>query len=183
MYNKYTKLLKASCPRLWKFFKKLRYPTAPIPLSLWSLNFLIQRVFRVNGNVPWMVNFTSRVISPQNIEIGENVWISFAASGGCYIQGINGVSIGDNTIFAPNVCIVSANHNSENLAKHIPGKAVQIGKHCWIGANVVILPGVTLGDHVIVGAGSVVTKDFPDRSVIVGVPAHILHKTDQEIDG
>ena len=121
-----------------------------------------------------MVHFTSQVIVARNIEIGKNVWKSFALSGGCYIQGINGIHIGDDTIFAPHVCMISANHTVDDLARHTIEKPIYIGQRCWLGANVVILPGVTLGDDAVVGAGAVVTKDFPDGVVIAGVPARIL---------
>lgn len=122
-----------------------------------------------------MVHFTSQIIEPKKIKIGTGVAFSFAVSGGCYIQGNNGIYIGEDTIFARNVCIISANHNASDLKSHLPERPIHIGKKCWIGANAVILPGVHLGDQVIVGAGSVVTQDFPDKSVIAGVPARILH--------
>lgn len=118
-----------------------------------------------------MVHFTSRVIG--DISIGRNVWISFAVSGGCYIQGGNGIEIGDDTIFAPGVKIISANHDKNDF-KWIKDNPIKIGKRCWIGANAVILPGVILGNEVIVGAGAIVTKSFPDRSLLAGVPARIV---------
>lgn len=146
--------------------------TVPVPFGLWLLNFLCQRILQVNGEVPWQVDFTSRVTG--RVKIGRNVWKSFALRGGCYIQGGNGVEIDDDTIFAPRVKIISANHDSQNLSRWLPGPPVCIGKRCWIGANAVILPGVELGDDVIVGAGAVVTKSFPSRTVLVGVPARPL---------
>lgn len=160
-------------PWLWplKLFAPL---TEPIQPGLWLINSFCQRVLGVNNEIPWMVHFTSRVGG--NISIGENVWISFALSGGCYIQGINGVEIGDDTIFAPGVQIISANHKVgvRNQWEEVP--PIKIGKKCWIGANAVILPGVTLGDHVVVGAGAVVTSSFPANSKIGGVPAHTISK-------
>lgn len=156
-------------PWLWPF-RILDRITSPIPVGLWLVNFFYQRILGINNNVPWMVNFTSRVVG--DVSIGRNVWISFAVSGGCYIQGINGIEIGDDTIFAPGVKIISANHSKDDLARWDKAPPIRIGKRCWIGANAVILPGVTLGDDCMVGAGSVVNKgSFSNNSVIVGVPA------------
>ena len=145
-----------------------------VPFPKWFVNFLFQRIFRLNSDVPFQVNFTSTIGEAQGIRIGRNVWKSFALSGGCYIQGGNGIDIGDDTIFAPGVKIISANHAPSDLSKWLPGPPVKIGNRCWIGANATILPGVELGDDVIVGAGSVVTKSFPDLSVIGGVPAKLI---------
>lgn len=119
-----------------------------------------------------MVHFTSAVRG--DIQIGKDVWMSFATSGGCYIQGNNGIRIGDDTIFAPGVKIISANHDFDNFNSWSKESPVVIGRHCWIGANAVILPGVVLGDNVVVAAGAVVTKSFPEGSMVAGVPARLL---------
>ena len=89
------------------------------------------------------------------------------------------VFIGDKVMFGPNVTIATANHPID------PGlrtrglqynKDVYIGENTWIGANVVIVPGVRIGNNVVIGAGSVVTKDIPDNVVAVGNPCHILRE-------
>lgn len=152
--------------------KLIHWLTAPLPPGLWLANVFFQRILRINASTPWMVNYTSRVVG--NVSIGNNVWKSFAISGGCYVQGGNGIQIGDDTIFAPNVVIVSANHSMDDITKSESAPPIKIGARCWIGANAVILPSVELGDDVVVGAGSVVTKSFPSRSVIAGVPASLL---------
>jgi len=155
--------------------------TRPVSPGVWAVNFLVQRVLRINGNVPWMVHFTSTVVmpTPSHLVIGERVWVSFAVSGGCYVQAANGIRIGARTIFAPGVKIISANHDPRDHSKWEPGPPIVIGEDCWIGANAVILPGVQLGDRVIVGAGAVVTKSVPSDSVVAGVPARPLRERRQ----
>lgn len=152
-----------------------------IPFSRWFSNFIFQRVFRLNSEVLFQVNFTSTVIVGKGIFVGRNVWKSFALSGGCYIQGGNGIYIGDDTIFAPGVKIISANHNPENGMEWSSSSPIRIGCRCWIGANAVILPGITIGDGVVIGAGAVVTRDVGSYMVVAGVPARAIkeiHRAD-----
>ncbi len=97
---------------------------------------------------------------------------------GCYIQGIGKIIIGDYTQIAPNVGIISANHDPLDNRRHSP-ETVTIGAYCWIGMGAIILPGVVLGDFTIVGANSVVTKCFPTgHCVIAGNPAKIVRDLD-----
>lgn len=147
-----------------------------IRVSTWFVNIIFQRVLRLNGDAPFQVHFTSTVVAPSQIVVGRNVWKSFARSGGCYVQGGNGVHIGDDSLFGPGVKIVSANHSPETSMAWCSAPPVKIGRRCWIGANAVILAGVDLGDDCVVGAGAVVTKSFPAGSVIGGVPARLLSK-------
>lgn len=155
----------------------LEYFLSPALFNLRIINFFFQKIMRINSEVPFMVHFTSRV--SKTIYIGRGVAEYFANSGGCYIQGINKVYIGDYTIFAPGVKIISANHDKKNFENHDKTLGpVIIGKKCWLGANVVILPGVTLGDNVIVAAGAVVTKSFPCDVILGGVPAKIIGKNE-----
>jgi acetyltransferase-like isoleucine patch superfamily enzyme len=166
-------------PWLWpqKIIQKFWKHCAPIQPAIWLANVFFQRGLGINSDIPWQVHFTSTVGG--RIKIGKNVWKSFAVSGGCYIQGGNGIEIGDDTRFAPGVKIISANHSLRNLSQYVASPPVRIGKNCWIAANAVILPGVKLGDNVVVGAGAVVTKSFPDNSVVVGVPARLIKSDDR----
>ena len=95
-------------------------------------------------------------------------------SNNCYIQALQGIQIGSNFLFAPGTTIVSVNHGVNNEYKDVNTKPVVIGNNVWLGANVIILPEVNLGDNVVVGAGSVVTKSFPSNSIIAGNPAKLI---------
>jgi acetyltransferase-like isoleucine patch superfamily enzyme len=169
-------LLKNARFRFWLWPIRLmgKMWKSPVPPGLWLINKFFQSVLDINNDIPWMVHFTSKVAG--DISIGENVWISFAISGGCYIAGGNGIIIGDNTIFAPGVKIISANHDPVDFSKWKKEKPIKIGKNCWIGANAVILPRVELGDNVIVAANALVTKRFPANSIIAGNPARLISR-------
>ncbi len=148
-------------------------------LALFFINWLFQRVFRLNADSTFPVHFTSRIICPERlyIEPDEDVEVIFsiASSHACYLQAINGIYLGKGTIFAPSVTIVSANHNVSNYNEPTRHPPIRIGRYCWIGASSIVCPGVELGDNTIVGAGSVVTKSFPEGHVVIGgVPARVL---------
>ena len=165
-------------PWLWPSIVFERF-TAPVPFGRWLLNFFCQRILGINNDVPWQVHFTSTVTG--KISIGKNVKVSFAVSGGCYIQGINGIEIGDDTIFAPGVKIISANHSINKLLGWDACNPIKIGNHVLIGANSVMLPGVCIGDYSIIAAGAVVTHDVPNCSIVAGVPAKIIKMRKLEI--
>lgn len=95
----------------------------------------------------------------------------------CVIQ--SNTFIGNNVIMGPDIKIYTKNHKFDSLEipiqlqGHTNEKTV-IGDDVWLGANVVILPGVTIGNHVVVAAGAIVTKDVPDYAIVGGVPAKVL---------
>lgn len=132
----------------------------------------------VGGGIYWPVHRNSEVTHPQNIYVGINS--NAGTRPGCYLQGNGGIWIGNYVHFASNIGIISGNHSLYNQMEH-ELKEVRIEDYCWIGMNVVILPGVHLGPRTIVGAGSVVTKSFPDGyCVIGGNPARIIKLIDKE---
>lgn len=134
----------------------------------------------VNLDIPWPVSARSNVVGPQNITFHPDDLNNFQTFG-CYFQGIGKITIGKGTYIAPNVGIITANHDPNNLDKHMEPQSVTLGEKCWIGMNSVILPGVTLGAHTIVGAGSVVTKSFPEGNcVIAGNPTKIIRHISEE---
>jgi len=125
-----------------------------------------------NRQAYWPVHPTSKVTNPKNIYSGIDTCPGYM--GGCYIQGIGKIFIGDYTQIANNVSIISANHDLYDTRKHII-RDVYIGKYCWLGSGVKVMPGVKLGDFTVVGAGAVVTKSFDDgHCVIAGNPAKII---------
>jgi acetyltransferase-like isoleucine patch superfamily enzyme len=94
---------------------------------------------------------------------------------------IGPVTIGSHVNLAQGITVTALNHNFEESSKRIDEqgvttKPVIIGNDIWIGANAVILPGVSIGDHSVVAAGAVVTKDVPLHSLVAGVPAKIIKK-------
>ena len=150
-----------------------------LSFSILLVNFIFQRIFRVNSRFKYSIHYTSKIEGAKNIiiskENNDSVLISFAASGGCYFSVFNHTTleIGENTLWATNVCIQTANHDLLDRKKMIK-KSIKIGKNCWIGSGAVLLPGVVLGDNVTVGANATVTKSFPDNCVIGGTPAEII---------
>lgn len=111
----------------------------------------------------------------KNIEVGKN----FFANYNCTILDVAKVKIGDNCQMAPNVAIYTAGHPIHPATRNSLyeyGKPVTIGDNVWIGGNTVICPGVQVGNNVVIGAGSVVTKDLPDWCIAAGNPCRIIRK-------
>ncbi len=114
-----------------------------------------------------------------NIEVGENFYANYNLT----VLDVAKVRIGDNVQIAPNVSIYTAGHpvhpESRNSGYEY-GIDITIGDNVWIGGNVCILPGVTIGKNAVIGAGSVVTKDIPDNVVAVGNPCKVIRKITEE---
>ena len=104
---------------------------------------------------------------------GKNVFLNC----GCFFQDLGGIYIGDNVQVGPGVTITTVNHNldPERRGERFP-EAVWICDNVWIGANATILPGVTIGENAVIGAGSVVTKDVPANTVVAGNPAKVIRQ-------
>jgi maltose O-acetyltransferase len=107
-----------------------------------------------------------------NIHLGAGVFLIF----GCVILDVVEVRIGERTQIGPGVQILAADHPREPARRATGlefGRPVRIGRNVWIGAGALILPGVSVGDDALVGAGSVVTRDVPAGATVVGNPARV----------
>ena len=138
--------------------------------SIWTKNIL-----RLNKPYPFPTAINCTVSNPDNIFFDPNDLRNFQ-SNGTYFQNFKAnIYLGSGTFIAQNVGFITANHDPNNLQKHSEGKDIIIGNNCWIGMNAIILPGVELADHVIVGAGAVVTKSFLTPYIIIaGNPAKFI---------
>lgn len=119
---------------------------------------------------PFHANFGGK-----HVHFGNNIFANFNLT----LVDDTHIYVGDCVMFAPNVTIATAAHpiSPELRAKgyqyNLP---VRIGNNCWLGAGVIVLPGVTIGENTVVGAGSVVTKDLPANVVAVGNPCRVLRE-------
>jgi acetyltransferase-like isoleucine patch superfamily enzyme len=107
----------------------------------------------------------------KNISIGKRVFINT----GCRFQDQGGITIGDDCLIGHNAVIATLQHDIAPTRRSdlIPSPVI-IGRNVWLGANVTVLPGVTIGDDAVIGAGSIVTKDVPARTIVVGSPARVV---------
>lgn len=111
----------------------------------------------------------------RNVHFGKNIYANYNLT----LVDDTHIYVGDSTMFGPNVTIATAGHpidpslRSMGLQYNLP---IRIGKNCWLGAGVIVMPGVTIGDNVVIGAGSIVTKDIPSNVVAVGNPCRVLRE-------
>lgn len=162
-----------------KFFVYLFYPQKK-ELAQWNAcatkkYIFFQKILNINGmrKISWPVHFTSIV--------GGKIKTGYLTAPGMmpniYINGMNGIELGDNVFIGPGVKIISANHDFQDYTKYSDAKPIIIGNDVWIGANAIILPEVNIADGCIIGAGSVVTKCFMQKnSIIAGNPAKVIKK-------
>lgn len=135
----------------------------------------LNRMFSLhNREARFPISRDCKVIYPENVEFDPDDLNNFQ-SFGIYYQAIGGIRIGKGCYIGPNVGLITANHDLDDLDTHTPPQPISLGPACWIGMNTTILPGVTLGPRTVVGAGSVVTHSFPEGNcVVVGNPAKKL---------
>ena len=154
----------------------------------------LDKLYDFNQTRPTELEKRTQLLKEMFAEIGKDCYIEppFHANwGGAHIHFGNNVYanfnltcvddthiyVGDNTMFGPNVTLATAGHpilpelREMQYQYNIP---IVIGKNCWLGSGVVVLPGVTIGDNTVIGAGSIVTKDIPSNVVAVGNPCKVL---------
>lgn len=156
----------------------------------------LEKLYDFNATRPLETEKREKLLKEMFAEIGEDCYIEpplHANWGGRHVHFGNGVYanfsltlvddthiyVGDKTMLGPNVTIATAGHpidpklRSKAYQYNMP---VHIGKNCWLGAGVLVMPGVTIGDNSVIGAGSVVTKDIPANVVAVGNPCKVLRE-------
>lgn len=141
-------------------------------------NQLLKQMFAEIGEncyiePPFHANFGGK-----HVHFGKNIYANFNLT----MVDDGHIYVGDYTMFAPSVIVATAGHPilpelRETVYQY--NMPVHIGKNCWIGAGAIILPGVTIGDQVVVGAGSVVTKDLPSNVVAVGYPCRVVREVSE----
>lgn len=152
-------------------------------------------IFQINHTMPFTEEYNGLLKELFGENLGEGSSITPPLSGACVgsmkigknvlinsnllAMARGGITIEDNVMIAANVQLISNNHDPYDLWI-LPCKPVLIKEYAWIGAGATILPGVCVGKHAIVGAGSVVTKDVPDYAVAVGNPAHVIKMLDKD---
>lgn len=159
----------------------------------------LEKLYEFNQTRPSEQEKREKMLKEMFAEIGEDCYIEppFHANWGgkhCHFGKLiyanfnltcvddTHIYVGDYTMFGPNVTIATAGHpiqpelRQQGYQYNMP---VCIGKNCWIGAGVSIVPGITIGDNVVIGAGSVVTKDIPSNVVAVGNPCKVLREVNE----
>lgn len=143
------------------------------------LNGYYWKLFLKKAGKRLKIAYNVRIQSPHNIEIGNDVFINFDT----IVDGHGKVIIGNNVRVGYRALLITANHkfdSSADLRNNIlKAKNIVIKDNCWLGSNCIILPGITINNNSIVGAGAVVTKTFPSNSVIAGNPARVVKKRPQ----
>ena len=108
---------------------------------------------------------------PKQIEFGKRVFINHSFTA----MSIGGIALEDNVQIGPNVTIVTDNHDLENRYV-LKCKSVRVCRNAWIGANVTIMPGVTVGENAVIAGGAVVTRDVPADTIVGGNPAKVIRQ-------
>ena len=145
------------------------------PSDLERKNALLKEMFAEIGEdcyieTPLRANWGGR-----HVHFGKNIYTNFNLT----LVDDTHIHVGDYCQIGPNVVLATAGHpilpelREKGYQYNAP---VRIGRNCWLGAGVVVVPGVTIGDNVVVGAGSVVTRDLPDNVIAVGNPCKILRE-------
>lgn len=121
------------------------------------------------------------VTPPVYFDYGKHTFIgdNFYANFDCIFLDVNHITIGNNVMFGPRVGLYTASHPIDKDVRNTGleyGKPIKIGHNVWIGGNAVVMPGVTIGDNTVIGAGSVVTKDIPSDVIAAGNPCKVIRK-------
>lgn len=144
------------------YFNRIYLKKSPSILSKSYIRIYKNAYFNIGENFTARRNIIIRVLKNARLEIKNNVFLNDNVS----IQCMKKIHIGDNTEIGPNTFIIDHDHDYKNDFHKFTCEEVNIGKNVWIGANVTILKGVTIGDNSIIAAGTIITKDVPKNVLI-----------------
>lgn len=158
------------------FLIKLKYHLLA-SIKLFFYHILFGKRIKIGRNVSFRKSFSLYPLGGGTIIIGDYVFFNHY----CSVCAYNRIEIGDGSIFGENVKIYDHNHIYTDLNTPIKHQGytsapIRIGKHCWVGSNVVILKGVTIGDNCVIGAGCVVYKDVPAGTILINKQELVIKK-------
>lgn len=119
------------------------------------------------------------VFPPLQTDFGRNIFLKSGVliNTDCLFDDAGGVYLDENVLIGPRVSLITLNHDTRpDHRDMITAKAIHIHKNAWLGTGTIVLPGVTIGENAIIGAGSVVTRDVPANSTYVGDPARPINR-------
>lgn len=162
------------CAQLRRFAIRILQSPVRLYFRLETLS-LLERCLSVGASVrlrmPLVIYHPECISFGSRVDVGENV----------VIRGGGGVVIGNDVLIAAGAAIMSQGHpiSPPRWGRNI-SNSIRIGNDVWIGANAVVLPGITIGDGAIVAAGAVVSRDVPSYAVVAGVPARVIRTIDSD---
>ncbi len=162
-------------PKVWKLVNRSIKLSADLNTST-SVDQIRQRLAEL---IESNIDGSTRIFAPfytnfgRHIKLGKNVFINHA----CTFLDLGGIIIEDDVQIGPKVNLITENHPLDpNDRKSLDLGKIVIRRNAWLGAACTILPGVTIGENSVVAAGAVVTKDVPDNTVVVGIPAKVVRE-------
>ncbi len=128
------------------------------------------------------IDSSTWIIPPFYVDFGRNIKVgkNFFMNQACTFMDRGGITIGDDVFIAPKVCLTTINHDFNPYNRQATFcKPIVIGDRVWIGINVTICPGVTIGENSVIAAGAVVTKDVPPNVIVGGNPARVIKSIEE----
>lgn len=127
--------------------------------------FFFQKIIRINGDVPWPVDFRSKIVDWPNLTKG--ICSDPGDNPGIYLNASGGIKLGNNVNIGQNSILTSTNHYKYDHRKKSHTKGITIGDNVWIGANVSIVAGTKIGDNVTIGAGCFIKGNIPSNTTVI----------------
>lgn len=178
MKKLFKKILLVFDDNLFRWLVKLAYPEFKRPRKGYQAHYKIlgsywflQKVLRFNGNIPWPVHFTSKVLGVEHIQKG--ICCDPGDNIGVYINAYGGLILGNNVNIGQNTTITTTNHYKYDHRKLSHTSGITIGDNVWIGSNCSIIAGSKIGNNVTIGAGCVIRGEIPDNCTVIHAPSQL----------